>query len=540
MKNFERIVLTTLLLGVLFPFAHSISSVNMTTSNCFAEDLELSNGSFIDSCDSTYPGNTLLYDDARNESYQVRKQGKDNYWAGIKTLSLDENVSCDRVKSVEFCYKWWPSTARIQGCHVSVDSNGGANYSKVSGACPGSSEPATKTCINVTQNESWSCGNFFGTNSTGALAKSEVQHDGTGSNGYFDVLWDVFHFRVVKNSFPEIQLNGPSHGASKVVVNQTLNVTVFDADEDTLDIVFHNASDDSVLCSYLGVSSGSSVTCELSSLKKNTTYEWYVNVTDGSKTIQSSTWNFTTEEGNTAPLVKSIELSSSPLAPGTTQTIKIKVKDKEGADTIKEINVTIWNDETSKEKSKDDWDHYTLENGTWDSMKNINSTTDEYKFNVVINKHALNGTYTVKAYVEDEEETRDSNETKFEVLTRTGVVLDTLTLTVSGKAGEKGVLFNEGPQNITHDGNVNQEIYINGTNLAGPENIAVNNITYSDNLGTPMEYRMTSQEVLFNELSPMNRGTYPESTTKQVYHWLDYPLGIKTGDYRGIIVIKAK
>jgi len=248
----------------------------------------------------------------------------------------------------------------------------------------------------------------------------------------------------------------------------------------------------------------------------------------------ASQQNVTATTSNTDPVIEKLRVSTNLLAPGVTQQINITVKDVNGADTVKSANLKIWHSTNKTEGASDSWDHYTLANGTWETVININSTTKKYVFTQPVSKHALNGTYTVKAYTEDEQGAVDSNLSSFDVSTRTGIILDTLSLTVSGRAGDINSPFNQNPQNITHDGNIDQEIYINGTNLAGPENIAVNNITYSHNATVDL-HKLTGTETKVSEVSPLSRGVYPNPAVEKIYYWLDYPVGIKPGSYTGTI-----
>ncbi len=167
----------------------------MLIANCLAEDAVASAGSWNMTCDNTYPGTALFNDDSTHEVQRVRKVGGTDYWAGLRINSTNTSVTnCSYINEVFFCYKWWSETANIDNCDVSVDADGGASYTALTTTCPGTSEPGSVTCVEVTDLESWTCDNFF--NTTGAFAKSEVQHSGAGGDGYFDITWDVFFFNV--------------------------------------------------------------------------------------------------------------------------------------------------------------------------------------------------------------------------------------------------------------------------------------------------------------------------------------------------------
>ena len=86
----------------------------------------------------------------------------------------------------------------------------------------------------------------------------------------------------------------PADGASNIPVNPTLSVYVDDPDGDKLDVYFYNASDNSVIKTLTGQNPGSRVSAIWPALSKDSTYSWYVTITDGMYTTQSSTWTFTT------------------------------------------------------------------------------------------------------------------------------------------------------------------------------------------------------------------------------------------------------
>ncbi len=70
-----------------------------------------------------------------------------------------------------------------------------------------------------------------------------------------------------------------------------LNITVTDADSATLNVTFYNASDNTLLCTNTSVSNNSVALCNWTGLSDGA-YQWYVNVTDGTDTTQSTTWDF--------------------------------------------------------------------------------------------------------------------------------------------------------------------------------------------------------------------------------------------------------
>lgn len=80
---------------------------------------------------------------------------------------------------------------------------------------------------------------------------------------------------------------------------QYMNVTVSDGDSDNLDVSFY-WSNDTLIATDSGVSSGGTASIYLPDyinpdwLDHNTTYNWYVNITDGHDIVESTVWEFIT------------------------------------------------------------------------------------------------------------------------------------------------------------------------------------------------------------------------------------------------------
>ena len=62
-----------------------------------------------------------------------------------------------------------------------------------------------------------------------------------------------------------------------------------------MDVSFYDASDDSLIGTDAGVSSGGTASTTWSDLEYETTYSWYAIADDGQDTTQSHVWDFTTE-----------------------------------------------------------------------------------------------------------------------------------------------------------------------------------------------------------------------------------------------------
>lgn len=90
----------------------------------------------------------------------------------------------------------------------------------------------------------------------------------------------------------------PSDGSTDISLDTTLSIDVTDADGDSMDVSFYDASGDSQIGStQTGISDGGTASVKWSGLDFGTTYSWYAVVNDGSVTTTSSTFSFTTVTG---------------------------------------------------------------------------------------------------------------------------------------------------------------------------------------------------------------------------------------------------
>ena len=164
---------------------------------CVAQDQASSSGMWDSSCDHPYPGPALFNEGGEQEVHQIHKQGGTVSWAGLRITSINESVqNCGFVEEVEFCYKWWAETERTDSCEIRVSADGGDTFSTLTQDCPPEGETGGVNCVDVTADLDWGCDTFYGSSATGAVAESELVHDGGGRNDDFDVIWDVFYFNV--------------------------------------------------------------------------------------------------------------------------------------------------------------------------------------------------------------------------------------------------------------------------------------------------------------------------------------------------------
>jgi hypothetical protein len=178
-------------------------------STCDAED-SATKGEFADACDAT-DGSNLESDDGTLETHTYRHTS-DYGGVRIQTVNTSE-VGCESIDQVFICYEWWSDTGdSLTDCDVSVDADGGGSYTTINSSCPGSEANPGIACLNVTANETWVCGNFFGASGTRGLAKSELTRTNAGAASTAN--WDVLFFNVtytLDTTTPEMTIAEPQN-----------------------------------------------------------------------------------------------------------------------------------------------------------------------------------------------------------------------------------------------------------------------------------------------------------------------------------------
>jgi len=137
------------------------------------------------------------------------------------------------------------------------------------------------------------------------LLENNIDITGRVCNGtyYFGTDSATVYITELFNLAPEILDQSPENGATEVDIDAELEVTVDDAEDDRLTVIFYNASDDSVIEEITNINPQKTVDTIWENLEYNTTYEWYVSVSDDNHTNTSDVWSFTTmdEPTNQAP-----------------------------------------------------------------------------------------------------------------------------------------------------------------------------------------------------------------------------------------------
>jgi len=126
----------------------------------------------------------------------------------------------------------------------------------------------------------------------------------TDANGNFSLEW-------LFNQAPNTPVNvSPLDGSTGVSLNPELKVIGTDPDNDSLDIEFYKALNDSLI-DLVRIASGDTASTAWNNLKNATLYEWYVKADDGTDTTNSPEWSFTTESGGgiTERTVEDVQIS---------------------------------------------------------------------------------------------------------------------------------------------------------------------------------------------------------------------------------------
>ena len=203
----KRMILLVLLvfLSLIFLFnvnaliASPGSSYDLSVQSCILQNNSVPKNNYSVACVGIYPSDCstndqLGCDDAKEEnaSYTI------NHFGGVYIQVGNTSINnCGSVGDVFLCYKWKTSGGTSADCLVAVDADGNASWTNVSTVCPGTSEPASPTCVNVTTNESWSCNSFFDTVGTKAVARNEISRSDGGMSRlannilFFNITWYV-------------------------------------------------------------------------------------------------------------------------------------------------------------------------------------------------------------------------------------------------------------------------------------------------------------------------------------------------------------
>ena len=260
-----------------FPNA-AAPNTNLKAQGCNNETNSATSLTFVGIC-------TASRLDLNDGTVQTANVAGNNQFMGINLTSFNSTISnCGIITSVQLCYEWWTSSANIANCAVRVDANGGSNYTNASTTCPGTTANPGQICADVSALESWTCGNFFTSSGTRALASMEVRSTNAGAKS---LSMDVLFFNVTYTAdltAPTISFIYPLN--TTYIGNVTaLNVSV--SDNNLESCWFTNNSGLTNLS--FACSSGANLTGLNSSSGANT---WIVYANDSYANLNSSTLNF--------------------------------------------------------------------------------------------------------------------------------------------------------------------------------------------------------------------------------------------------------
>ena len=193
---------------------------------------------------------------------------------------------------------------------------------------------------------------------------------------------------------------------------------------------------------------------------------------------------------------------------------------------------------SSSETASDSWDHYTNSSPT---ETNIDSDSNSYEFTITPNNHAESGSWTCKAIATDAASDTGNDTDTFTMNTRVGITLGASSCTASGNPGTNNVALTSCSANtVTHDGNVDLNVTVEGTVLTGQTDgswtISVGNLEYNSTNTLPGTALTGSAVDILNDWS---RGTSPTASTSDQYWWIDIPTPLKAQDYAGTITYTA-
>jgi len=160
--------------------------------------------------------------------------------------------------------------------------------------------------------------------SNGNYSMTVICNDTLGNNGSI-ASWVYIN---VNYNAPNVTNISPSSGATNQPLSVNLNVTVTDDDGDAMNVTFYNNTGAQIGTTQTNIANGSTAQVTWSGLSSNTTYYWYVNVTDGTNTTKSSVYNFTTDA---RPQVTANATSPSTIYTNTSIYVNITCADSDNS-----------------------------------------------------------------------------------------------------------------------------------------------------------------------------------------------------------------
>ncbi|MFQ6010440.1 MAG: hypothetical protein ACE5J7_04970 [Candidatus Aenigmatarchaeota archaeon] len=233
--------------------------------------------------------------------------------------------------------------------------------------------------------------------------------------------------------------------------------------------------------------------------------------------------------------------------PGDSFTVTANISDVSNT-SIKSTNITCIG--SGGVEGTDSWDSFTVQNSstTWTVM---NLTAVEVSGTINLNTSSINGTWTCTVYgynITDDSASASNN--SLNVATRVGFILSQSTCTYDSgnpaSANNNWTCDGSSYTRITHDGNLDYNLTINGTDLTGQADaswiIVVGNVTYSNVTAgdpAPSPPGTALSNTIADLISFWARGTYPTKSASDLYSWINYPSPLKVQTYQGAITLLA-
>lgn len=156
---------------------------------------------------------------------------------------------------------------------------------------------------------------------------------GTGESIFYLMEYDTATSNTAPN---QPTVNNPSNQSTGEDLSVDLNVTVTDPDGDTMNVTFYNQTSGTIIgAKQTSISNGSTAQVTFSSLSPGTRYDWYVNITDGTSTTQSTTFYFITSH---TPTVNNVDTygTTNGDTPRTDEDLEFNITctDSDGGETI--------------------------------------------------------------------------------------------------------------------------------------------------------------------------------------------------------------
>ena len=246
-------------------------------------------------------------------------------------------------------------------------------------------------------------------------------------------------------------------------------------------------------------------------------------------------------------VVDSPQLNTTTANPGDSFTVTANVSD-EWNTSITSTNITCVG--SGGVEGTDSWDSYTLQNDSV-SWTIVNLTTIEVTGTITLNTSSINGTWNCTVYGFNATNDFDSaSNTSLTVNTRVGITLSQSSCSyTAGNPGSSNNAWSCGGDSytrITHDGNIDINVTINGTDLTGQTDsswiIGVQNVSYANVSagdaapsppGTALSTTVTDLIIIWT------RGTYPTKSASDLYSWINYPSPLKVQTYQGVMTLLA-